>query len=511
MPTPFHRSLRSRALVAILLVVLAPVAFVWLSDGMDARAHQRMMENVEAVVLAAAQAGPDEQVAAASEGRVWLRVVSPDDRITLEVDAEAPSTLLERAGLFFFGPDGAPTLREWDSQQPDLVARPEVEAARQGLTAVTCEQTEAGNLLVCWAAAPVAGGDVVHVQESSRRAIRALYDVRYQVLKLSLFVGLTGLALAGWLGGRIVGPIAQLRDELRARMASEGPVEAMAWERRDELGELARDIDLLMASLEDRNRALGDANAALAEHSANLDAANAALAEKNRETEAFVAALAHEFKNPVAAIRAAAEGMERGRARDDLRTARLARVLRDSSGRLDALLSQLLELVRAEAGLPTEAREPVALDALMAGLVEGARARHELMTLSLDAAPLTVRAVPARLETALRNVLDNATAFAGPEDPEAWVGVTVYEDEGAAVIRVSDSGPGIAEADLPRIFERFFTTRVGSGGTGLGLALTATVVEAHGGSVEAASPPGGGAVITLRLPLAPARAGEEPP
>jgi signal transduction histidine kinase len=167
--------------------------------------------------------------------------------------------------------------------------------------------------------------------------------------------------------------------------------------------------------------------------------------------------------------------------------------------------------VRAEAGLPTEAREPVALDALMAGLVEGARARHELMTLSLDAAPLTVRAVPARLETALRNVLDNATAFAGPEDPEAWVGVTVYEDEGAAVIRVSDSGPGIAEADLPRIFERFFTTRVGSGGTGLGLALTATVVEAHGGSVEAASPPGGGAVITLRLPLAPARAGEEPP
>ena len=109
-----------------------------------------------------------------------------------------------------------------------------------------------------------------------------------------------------------------------------------------------------------------------------------------------------------------------------------------------------------------------------------------------------IEGVSARLERALGNVLDNAASFAGAG---GIVRASVRIDEGACVVAVSDTGPGIPPGDLPRIFDRFFTARPDGRGTGLGLALTKAIVEAHGGSVAAASPPGQGAQITARLPL----------
>jgi len=522
--TPFLHSLRARALGVVFAVVFAPVAFVWVSDSMDSRTRDKMMENVESAALAAADLSSGDRIAVAIDHGVWLRTVDGDGVTTLEVDAETPTTLVSKAGAFFFGPDGAPSLQEWDRAQLALQDRAEVLEAWDYLTVATCEESEGQKLLVCWAAAPSEDG-VVHVQESSRRAIRALYDVRYQVLKLALIVGLTGLALGAWLGGRIVRPIEQLRDALRERVTSDSPTAPIGWKRSDELGELSRDIDHLLSTLagyherlsersaavEERNTALAERNSALAELNAAVEERNAALAERAADvaahakaTEAFVSDLTHEFKNPVAAIRAAAESIGSGRPIDDERAARLARILDDSSGRLDVLLTQLLELARLEATLATEAREPVRLDTLLNALVDVLRDRHEYMLLSVDAAPAVVEAAPARLEAALRNILENAAAFAGPEDPEAWVGIAMrLEDEGEApqvIVSISDSGPGITSEDLPRVFDRFFTTRPSQGGTGLGLALTKAVIAAHGGSIEAASPPAGGAVVTFRLP-----------
>jgi signal transduction histidine kinase len=76
-------------------------------------------------------------------------------------------------------------------------------------------------------------------------------------------------------------------------------------------------------------------------------------------------------------------------------------------------------------------------------------------------------------------------------------------------VEVSDSGPGIAATDLSRIFGRFFTTRPGGHGTGLGLPLARALVEAHGGTLTATSPPGAGATFLMQLPMAPA-AGSHP-
>jgi len=115
----------------------------------------------------------------------------------------------------------------------------------------------------------------------------------------------------------------------------------------------------------------------------------------------------------------------------------------------------------------------------------------------LDAPPNAVNfiGVAERLEAALRNLLDNAASFARSE-----VRVSLTVGDQRIEIRVSDDGPGIAEADLPRLFDRFFTTRKDRQGTGLGLSLTRAVIEAHGGRVTALPPAGTGATFLVTLP-----------
>ena len=111
---------------------------------------------------------------------------------------------------------------------------------------------------------------------------------------------------------------------------------------------------------------------------------------------------------------------------------------------------------------------------------------------------------PDLLESALSNLLDNAASFAGP-------GGRVHVDLSAAekdvTIHVHDTGPGIPEEHRARVFDRFFTTRSTSGGTGLGLSFVRAIAEAHGGTVRALTPPEGGALMALTLSRSGVRSG----
>jgi signal transduction histidine kinase len=128
-------------------------------------------------------------------------------------------------------------------------------------------------------------------------------------------------------------------------------------------------------------------------------------------------------------------------------------------------------------------------------------------------APATVNGVEPRLDSVVRNLVDNAASFAG-EGGDVRVSVKVDPaDAHQVILEVCDTGPGIPEKDLPRMFERFFTTRAvlnGGGsepsarkqkGTGLGLALVKAVAEAHGGHVSAHSSPGSGTTFRVVLPV----------
>jgi two-component system sensor histidine kinase ChvG len=298
-------------------------------------------------------------------------------------------------------------------------------------------------------------------------------SLRHHLLRLALLTTPVALTLAFYMGRRLVRPIEHLRRQALEKAAAQSPRTVLDAERRDEVGVLADAFNVLLLALE----------------------------KKRVDHQAFVADLVHEFKNPVAAVRACADTLVSGPL-DEERAARIARVLHDSTGKLDQLVTHVLELARAEAGMPNEERSRVDVRALTSALVERFRddARYAGRRFLFEAPeePSIVLGVPHRLDALFRELVDNGASFAGED---GIVRVSVASSGGEVRIVVSDDGPGISADDLSKVFERFFTRRQGERrGTGLGLALVRAVTEAHGGTVIASSRPGEGASFEVRLP-----------
>jgi len=156
------------------------------------------------------------------------------------------------------------------------------------------------------------------------------------------------------------------------------------------------------------------------------------------------------------------------------------------------LITELTELARGEDQQP--ALEEVRLDILTEDAIRRTARNHPDVPIEAALAPSTVVGMPVNLERAIVNLLDNAAKWS---PPGATVDVTLAGGE----LTVRDRGPGIAEADLPHVFERFYraTSARSMPGSGLGLAIVRQVAEAHGGTVVAEDAPGGGTLMRLRL------------
>jgi two-component system, OmpR family, sensor kinase len=217
----------------------------------------------------------------------------------------------------------------------------------------------------------------------------------------------------------------------------------------------------------------------------------------------FVADASHELRTPVSAVGAYAELFERGAQQrpDDL--ARVLRGVRVETARMQALIEDLLLLTRLDEGRPLE-RLPVELVALAGEAVEAAQLIGGEWPLTIEADE-PVEVIGDRM--ALREVLDNLLANVRTHTPPGThATVRVRVRDGEAVLEVADDGPGLADEDAARVFERFYRAdpsraRV-RGGSGLGLAVVAALTEAHGGRVELDTNPGDGATFRVRLPLA---------
>jgi two-component system OmpR family sensor kinase len=218
----------------------------------------------------------------------------------------------------------------------------------------------------------------------------------------------------------------------------------------------------------------------------------------------FVADASHELRTPLAAVRAYAELFTRGADRrpDDL--ARSMRGITRESERMTLLVDDLLLLARLDEGRPLE-QEPVRIDELVSEAVETARTVDPERAVTLETEPLVVLGDRSRLRQIVDNLLGNVRAHTPPGAP---VSVTVARSNGSAVVEVADSGPGLADHELDRVFERFHRADASrsrsSGGVGLGLSIVAAVTEAHGGTVSARSD-NGGATFRIELPLAEER------
>jgi two-component system OmpR family sensor kinase len=219
------------------------------------------------------------------------------------------------------------------------------------------------------------------------------------------------------------------------------------------------------------------------------------------EQRRFVADASHELRTPLAAVRAYAELFTRGAADrpDDLE--RSMHGISRESERMSLLVEDLLLLAHLDEGRPFES-EPVELDEVVAEAVETARTLEPDRPLEVELEPTVVAGDHDRLRQVVDNLLSNVRSHT-PVDAPLRVGLA--HDDGAAVLTVADSGPGMDEEQLTHVFERFYradpSRARASGGAGLGLAIVAAVVESHGGKVEAESSPGEGTLFRVRLPL----------
>jgi len=210
-----------------------------------------------------------------------------------------------------------------------------------------------------------------------------------------------------------------------------------------------------------------------------------------RSQRQLVADASHELRTPLASLRANVELLALGSGNGADRAELVSDILQQLDG-LTTVMSQLIELAREE--LIEPARVPVDLDELVRDVV--ARMRQNYPQLEFDTAlePTKVLGAPESLARAVNNLVDNAAKWS----PDGGLVEVTLRD---GTLQVRDHGPGIAEADLPHVFERFYRG-VGARerpGSGLGLAIVAQVVSAHAGEVRAERPADGGALLTARF------------
>ncbi|MPY86361.1 MAG: PAS domain-containing protein [Luteitalea sp.] len=228
------------------------------------------------------------------------------------------------------------------------------------------------------------------------------------------------------------------------------------------------------------------------------------LRRADRMRRDFVANVSHELRTPLTAIRGYVEALlDEGP--HEPQPQRFLEIIGRHAARMERLVQDLLRLARLDAGQEALDLVSCSVDALFAAVIDDLRPslehRQQQVEIKVAPAATTLVADPAKVHDVLHNLVENASNYS-PE--RARISLSAEATDDRLVLRVADTGPGISEAHLPRIFERFYRVDKArsreAGGTGLGLSIVRHLVELHGGSVAAANRPSGGALFTVNLP-----------
>ncbi len=347
------------------------------------------------------------------------------------------------------------------------------ELARSGSGARSFDTSSGGTQFRVLAVA-VSRGYAVVVSHSLSEVNSILGELALILVILTLG-GVALAALLGWFVARTaLAPVRRLTATVRHVAETRDLGERIDERRRDELGSLARSFNSMLTALEE-----------------TVDK----LDESARTQRRLVADASHELRTPVTSVRTNIEILER---EDELPPGERSRLIADVVEQLEelsALINDLIELAREDEHI--DSREEVRLDILVTEAVERARRHAPAARFEVSLDPTLVNGVPSRLDRAVNNLLDNAVKFAGTEQP---IEVRLHDGE----LEIRDHGPGIDAEDLPHIFDRFFRGARSRArpGSGLGLAIVRQVAELHAGSVSVAAAPGGGTVVTMRVPVA---------
>jgi two-component system sensor histidine kinase MprB len=285
-----------------------------------------------------------------------------------------------------------------------------------------------------------------------------------------------GIALAALLGllvaGAAVSPLRRLTratEHVAATRDLSGRIEPTG---SDEIGRLATSFNAMLDALE---RSMGALDASV------------------HAQRQLVADASHELRTPVSSLRTNIEILQH---EWDMDPGERKRMLGDVVAQIEELtllINDLIDLARGDE--PRMDAEEVRLDLVVAAVVARARRNSPATTIDVEVGPTVLSAVPARLERALSNLLDNAIKYSPAGAP---VEISMHGEE----LTVRDHGPGISAEDRPHVFDRFYRGADARArpGSGLGLAIVRQVAIQQGGSVTAEPAPGGGTVMRLRLP-----------
>jgi len=328
-------------------------------------------------------------------------------------------------------------------------------------------------------------GQVIGVLQVGRSLVpneAALTRLRYLLLFGSGITLLCTATLGWFLAGEALKPIDRITEaaatiqqarDLTKRISYSGP--------RDEVGRLADTFNHMLERL----------------HRAYLELEEAGAVQRR-----FVSDASHELRTPLTTIRGNVELLKKMGDTDPLTRAEALGDIASEAERMSRLVTDLLALARADAGF-TPAMGPVDLGALLdeisrqAGILAG---EVEFVVDGAAAQGILVNGNTDYLKQLFLILLDNAFLYTGPGGA---VRVEGRQRVGWAEVAVCDSGSGIAEEDLPKIFDRFYRADMSrqSSGTGLGLAIARWIVHQHGGAINVASKLGEGSTFTVRLPL----------
>ncbi|CAA9236390.1 MAG: Sensor histidine kinase ChvG [uncultured Acetobacteraceae bacterium] len=352
--------------------------------------------------------------------------------------------------------------------QPDLGPdrREELRLALEGGVTPYIRRTADGQLLVS-VAEPARRGNqpvgIVLLTREAREVDQRLFEIRASVLGIFAVALVLTVLLSLYLAQTLASPIMQLAGSAAAMRQGEGrtgSVPLSLLSREDEIGILARDLQRAARDLW-----------------ARIDT-----------NERFAADVAHELRNPLTSVRSAIETLRRIENPDQQR--RLLAIIADDAVRMDRLIGDISDSSRVDAELSRTVAVPVDVAPILSTLVElhgATRAEGEpAVGLEAPATGLVVRGVEGRLVQVFRNLLGNALSFS-PRDGTVRVRA---RPAGAWVeVVVDDEGPGIPEAKLEGIFERFYSERPQGEGfgkhSGLGLSISRQIVEGLRGKIAA--------------------------
>lgn len=383
--------------------------------------------------------------------------------------------------------------RYHDLRQPTAADFQEVGRAMNGEIAGMVRETEDGRLILS-VAMPVQRYYKVFgalmLSKDGHDIDEALREIRISILAIFAGALIVTVLLSFYLAGAITRPVHRLAEAAENVRRSFG--------RGDE------DIP----DFTGRGDEIGDLSGVLRDMTKALRARMTAI-------ERFAADVAHEIKNPLTSLRSAVETA--ARVKDPEQQKKLMHIILEDVQRLDRLISDISDASRLDAELARTNAEDVDLTRLLDTLKDMHNVTAEergappiLYDRPETRGPCIVSANDSRLVQVLRNLIENAVSFSPPEGT-IRIGLTV--EGGFATVTIEDDGPGIPEAKLDAIFDRFYTERPSAEAfgthSGLGLSISKQIIEAYGGTIRAENVKQGGgkkgARFTIRLPVAGTR------